>query len=147
MLADPEVKIPKYNMPAAGNTIITPNSKVYRHSDPENERTQAGPSKLNTDHRGSFPKATYKPRGWYQGAIDRTPLPWVHHPAAFMGSPSDQVAGLDIERIVNGQDVRTTIMVRNLPNDMLVTGFKDRLDQVVFGRYDFAYIRVDLHKL
>ncbi|KUJ19791.1 uncharacterized protein LY89DRAFT_579705 [Mollisia scopiformis] len=48
-----------------------------------------------------------------------------------------------IERIYNGSDVRTTIMVRNIPNKMNQMELKAFLDQTSRGKYDFMYLRID----
>ena len=53
---------------------------------------------------------------------------------------------IDEERIINGIDVRTTIMVRNIPNDMTLEQLKEVIDKVLFGRYDFIYLRFDFNK-
>lgn len=50
------------------------------------------------------------------------------------------------ERILNGQDVRTTVMIRNLPNNWTCDDMKDVLDRVSFGMYDFAYLRIDFQR-
>ena len=40
-------------------------------------------------------------------------------------------------------EVRTTIMLRNLPNHLGFQDLKEIIDQVCFGRYDFFYLRID----
>ncbi|KAF2181822.1 hypothetical protein K469DRAFT_517242, partial [Zopfia rhizophila CBS 207.26] len=47
------------------------------------------------------------------------------------------------ERIVSGQDVRTTVMLRNIPNKMDWMALKNLLDTHCFGSYDFLYLRID----
>jgi hypothetical protein len=51
-----------------------------------------------------------------------------------------------VERIQGGIDVRTTIMVRNIPNEMTFEQFKEILDKVCYGRYNFCYLRFDFTK-
>ncbi|OCK84780.1 hypothetical protein K432DRAFT_288130 [Lepidopterella palustris CBS 459.81] len=48
-------------------------------------------------------------------------------------------------RIDQGLDVRTTIMLRNIPNKMDAIGLKDFIDNVgeCKGMYDFIYLRID----
>ncbi|UJO19113.1 Meiosis protein mei2 [Fulvia fulva] len=48
-----------------------------------------------------------------------------------------------VDRINNGMDVRTTVMLRNLPNKWGVTEWKQMLDKYTFGMYDFSYLRID----
>ncbi|CAK3942856.1 hypothetical protein MYCFIDRAFT_82251 [Lecanosticta acicola] len=47
------------------------------------------------------------------------------------------------ERIANGQDVRTTIMLRNVPNRWTAADLKRILDTCSAGQYDFSYLRID----
>jgi hypothetical protein len=44
-----------------------------------------------------------------------------------------------------GDDVRTTVMIRNIPNKIDAAMFKTILDEHVFGRYDFSYLRIDFN--
>lgn len=46
-------------------------------------------------------------------------------------------------RIKAGVDVRTTIMLRNIPNKMQQAELKDVVDDSSFGKYDFMYLRID----
>jgi hypothetical protein len=57
--------------------------------------------------------------------------------------PPQQV---DIDSIREGHDVRTTIMLRNIPNDMTQAQFKRFLDLTSKGKYDFSYLRMDFSK-
>lgn len=45
--------------------------------------------------------------------------------------------------IMDGIDVRTTVMIRNIPNKLDAAGLKSWLDETSHGLYDFAYLRVD----
>ncbi|KAF2273173.1 uncharacterized protein EI97DRAFT_366363, partial [Westerdykella ornata] len=47
------------------------------------------------------------------------------------------------DHIVHGYDVRTTVMLRNIPNKMDWLALKEVLDQHCFGTYDFVYLRID----
>lgn len=49
-------------------------------------------------------------------------------------------------RIVNGYDVRTTLMVRNVPPEMTGADFVKMLNLTVPGEFDFAYNRIDFQK-
>ncbi|CAF9939273.1 MAG: hypothetical protein ALECFALPRED_008058 [Alectoria fallacina] len=50
---------------------------------------------------------------------------------------------VDIDRIREGNDVRTTIMLRNIPNKIDQALLKDIVDETSFGKYDFMYLRID----
>ncbi|KAG4429448.1 hypothetical protein IFR05_015070 [Cadophora sp. M221] len=62
-------------------------------------------------------------------------------------SRPNQAAGqhnhVDIERIRAGIDVRTTVMLRNIPNKVDQAMLKEIVDESSFGRYDFMYLRID----
>ncbi|GIK06527.1 hypothetical protein Aspvir_002177 [Aspergillus viridinutans] len=49
---------------------------------------------------------------------------------------------VDIERIRLGLDVRTTIMLRNIPNKIDQTMLKTIVDETSHGKYDFMYLRI-----
>ncbi|KAH7321874.1 RNA recognition motif 2-domain-containing protein [Rhexocercosporidium sp. MPI-PUGE-AT-0058] len=59
----------------------------------------------------------------------------------------NQAAGqhnhVDIERIRAGIDVRTTVMLRNIPNKVDQAMLKEIVDESSFGKYDFMYLRID----
>ncbi|KAL6704566.1 hypothetical protein ACN47E_008076 [Coniothyrium glycines] len=57
--------------------------------------------------------------------------------------PHDQHNRVRRERILDGSDVRTTIMLRNIPNKLDWLSLKALLDDVCFGTYDFVYLRID----
>ncbi|KAL9568692.1 hypothetical protein ACKAV7_007171 [Fusarium commune] len=50
---------------------------------------------------------------------------------------------VDINELVAGRDVRTTIMLRNIPNKVDQPLLKKIVDVSSFGRYDFMYLRID----
>ncbi|KAL3469388.1 meiosis protein MEI2 [Aspergillus californicus] len=50
---------------------------------------------------------------------------------------------VDVERIRLGLDVRTTIMLRNIPNKIDQTMLKAIVDETSYGKYDFMYLRID----
>jgi hypothetical protein len=54
---------------------------------------------------------------------------------------------VDPARIRSGDDVRTTVMIRNIPNKLDAEEFRKILNQVVFGQYDFSYLRIDFQNL
>ncbi|KAL4950564.1 hypothetical protein BDW69DRAFT_197165 [Aspergillus filifer] len=54
---------------------------------------------------------------------------------------------VDVERIRLGLDVRTTIMLRNIPNKIDQTMLKAIVDETSHGKYDFMYLRIVLATL
>ncbi|KAK2612944.1 hypothetical protein QQS21_001055 [Conoideocrella luteorostrata] len=50
---------------------------------------------------------------------------------------------VDINRIREGIDVRTTIMLRNIPNKVDQAMLKRIIDDSSWGKYDFMYLRID----
>ncbi|KJZ75986.1 hypothetical protein HIM_04442 [Hirsutella minnesotensis 3608] len=50
---------------------------------------------------------------------------------------------VDIHRIRDGIDVRTTIMLRNIPNKVDQAMLKRIIDESSWGKYDFMYLRID----
>ncbi|OBT66028.1 hypothetical protein VE03_03167 [Pseudogymnoascus sp. 23342-1-I1] len=50
---------------------------------------------------------------------------------------------VDVNRIRQGLDVRTTIMLRNIPNKIDQQMLKGIIDETSFGFYDFMYLRID----
>lgn len=53
---------------------------------------------------------------------------------------------VSIQKILDGIDVRTTIMLRNVPNHWVVENLKAILDRTSWGRYDFSYLRIDFER-
>ncbi|KAL7626686.1 hypothetical protein AAE478_003460 [Parahypoxylon ruwenzoriense] len=50
---------------------------------------------------------------------------------------------VDVGRIREGTDVRTTIMLRNIPNKVDQALLKRIVDESSWGKYDFMYLRID----
>ncbi|GKT73313.1 RNA recognition domain-containing protein 2 [Colletotrichum tofieldiae] len=50
---------------------------------------------------------------------------------------------VDVNRIREGTDVRTTIMLRNIPNKVDQAMLKRIVDESSWGKYDFMYLRID----
>jgi len=50
---------------------------------------------------------------------------------------------LDLERIASGQDMRTTVMIKNIPNKMSDRDLLAYIERVVKRRIDFFYLRMD----
>ncbi|EMD92027.1 hypothetical protein COCC4DRAFT_145458 [Bipolaris maydis ATCC 48331] len=63
--------------------------------------------------------------------------------SSYHNHPHDQHNRVRRERILDGSDVRTTVMLRNIPNKLDWMTLKNILDDVCFGTYDFMYLRID----
>lgn len=50
---------------------------------------------------------------------------------------------VDVNKIREGTDVRTTIMLRNIPNKVDQAMLKSIIDESSWGKYDFMYLRID----
>ncbi|KAF2114989.1 RNA recognition motif 2-domain-containing protein, partial [Lophiotrema nucula] len=57
--------------------------------------------------------------------------------------PADQHNRVTAPRILDGNDTRTTVMLRNIPNKLDWMALKQILDRYCFGLYDFIYLRID----
>ena len=56
---------------------------------------------------------------------------------------SNHTNPVDPHKIMRGEDVRTTVMLRNVPNKMDVHELKNIIDATSYGKYDFSYLRID----
>ncbi|KAI9749630.1 MAG: hypothetical protein M1815_002374 [Lichina confinis] len=59
------------------------------------------------------------------------------------GGPNHHHNMVDVGRIREGLDVRTTIMLRNIPNKLDQPMLKSIVDETSHGKYDFMYLRID----
>ncbi|XP_051125716.1 protein MEI2-like 2 [Andrographis paniculata] len=50
---------------------------------------------------------------------------------------------LDLEKIVNGEDIRTTLMIKNIPNKYTSKMLLAAIDETHKGTYDFLYLPID----
>lgn len=76
-----------------------------------------------------------------------SPEQYGRHPQPYAYVPAHRSsADIDLEDIREGRDIRTTLMMRNVPNSWTYIDLKFRIDQFVHGRYDFSYLRIDFQK-
>jgi hypothetical protein len=84
-----------------------------------------------------------------QPGFPLTPISPNRRPAMRMGGRQepDFNSGhhnvVDVDRIRHGLDVRTTIMLRNIPNKIDQAMLKEIVDETSAGKYDFMYLRID----
>ncbi|XP_011082913.1 protein MEI2-like 2 [Sesamum indicum] len=50
---------------------------------------------------------------------------------------------LDLDKIINGEDVRTTLMIKNIPNKYTSKMLLAAIDETHKGTYDFLYLPID----
>lgn len=62
---------------------------------------------------------------------------------AHFSPPGPHHNHVDINKIREGTDVRTTIMLRNIPNKVDQAMLKSIIDESSWGKYDFMYLRID----
>eukprot|EP00299_Pterocystis_sp_00344_P017243 c8645_g2_i1.p1 GENE.c8645_g2_i1~~c8645_g2_i1.p1 ORF type:complete len:206 (+),score=62.07 c8645_g2_i1:44-619(+) len=53
------------------------------------------------------------------------------------------IFALDISRVQNGDDTRTTLMIRNIPNKYTQKMLLDTINEQFNGTYDFFYLPID----
>lgn len=97
-------------------------------------RFDAKMHQLSRDHWVNSPKA------WRSGPCGTESYPLQSHDRA--SSPIGP-NGVSATRIRSGADIRTTVMVRNLPNLVTFSEVKSLCDKFCSGRYDFLYLRAD----
>lgn len=50
---------------------------------------------------------------------------------------------LDVEKIISGEDIRTTLMIKNIPNKYTSKMLLSAIDEKHKGTYDFFYLPID----
>jgi len=58
-------------------------------------------------------------------------------------APSDSEFSLDLEKVVKGADLRTTLMIRNIPNKYTQQMLLSEINSEHEGSYDFFYLPID----
>ncbi|KAK3676324.1 hypothetical protein LTR78_003598 [Recurvomyces mirabilis] len=118
---------------------------------PKVDGAASGPLIVSTPQRDRF-HSTPQPNT-PQGMMYGTMMPprsgsW-NGPLQFR-SPDEQHVStpqqVEVWRIGNGTDVRTTVMLRNVPNRMTFGELKNYIDFTSKGKYDFLYLRIDFEK-
>ncbi|KAK4169225.1 putative meiosis protein [Cladorrhinum sp. PSN259] len=98
-------------------------------------------------HYGGYQNDLASPRGMELQPYGRAEYPRRHNAARMTRSPNYGTGSshntVDIQRILNGTDVRTTIMLRNIPNKVNQELLKTIIDTSSHGKYDFMYLRID----
>jgi hypothetical protein len=55
----------------------------------------------------------------------------------------DAAFSLDVDRILQGLDRRTTLMIRNIPNKYSQAAVLDEINEQFLGTFDFFYLPID----
>lgn len=98
----------------------------------------AVPPTTSIDHAGI--SSTPHPSGQ---RVDASPSSQAAPAGGVKGAVPSEFA-IDIDRIANGQEMRTTVMVRNIPNKYTQRMLLDAVNGANFRkRYDFFYLPVD----
>ncbi|PVI07690.1 hypothetical protein DM02DRAFT_512225 [Periconia macrospinosa] len=96
-----------------------------------------GPRAPNSPHRH---KVRYDDMGRMTSFPHQPPTPTGQNNSSHPAESHNRVRR---DPILKGEDVRTTIMLRNIPNKLDWMALKTLLDRVCFGLYDFLYLRID----
>jgi len=125
---------PKQLPKAAMGIVVANGTPPPRHMSEPQPQTPYG--RLETHINGVRAASWSDPYSGHQAQyvnsrLHRGPDPWT--------TPTS----VDVDAITNGQDVRTTVMLRNLPNNIDYEQLKVILDDAAFGKYDFSYLRID----
>ncbi|OJD22245.1 hypothetical protein ACJ73_06408 [Blastomyces percursus] len=110
-------------------------SMTHMHSSPYHELSPTGRSIIPVDDH----VATI---GWMPKADDSFAFRPRHELSRYSDPRSNNQNFVDIERIRCGVDVRTTIMLRNIPNKIDQAMLKEIVDETSHGKYDFMYLRI-----
>ncbi|KAI0022039.1 RNA recognition motif 2-domain-containing protein [Xylariomycetidae sp. FL0641] len=92
-------------------------------------------------HSGSYPAGLQQTPRQFQGFNRRQNAMRVSRSPFYQQSNSHN--HVDVNRIREGTDVRTTIMLRNIPNKVDQPMLKGIIDESSWGKYDFMYLRID----
>ncbi|TQB69931.1 hypothetical protein MPDQ_001121 [Monascus purpureus] len=128
----------KFTGCSPGKEIYSRNETPYRkHYSWTSSRPIRSPyMELSPTGRSTIPSGERATLMDWMSTADNRLLSSPHHYADLRSNNQNSV---DIERIRLGLDVRTTIMLRNIPNkiDQAI------VDETSHGKYDFMYLRID----
>ncbi|XP_024991645.1 protein MEI2-like 2 [Cynara cardunculus var. scolymus] len=75
-----------------------------------------------------------------EGSIERNRIRRVDYPVNQIGNKQYQ---LDLDKIISGEDARTTLMIKNIPNKYTSKMLLAAIDESHKGTYDFVYLPID----
>ncbi|KAM0819194.1 putative RNA recognition motif 2-domain-containing protein [Seiridium cardinale] len=132
-----------HGMPLSPSYMLDPVSTRIHNMLPTGNYSWVGPmysqqpAMMSPDFMTPRQFAYQRGDGRRQNAIRVHRSPYQQH------NVSGQHNHVDVDRIREGIDVRTTIMLRNIPNKVDQAMLKGIIDESSWGRYDFMYLRID----
>jgi hypothetical protein len=92
----------------------------------------------------SAPQASLTGRSMLPSSVASTSTPYgqLLQPGPFFrrGRNDNRI---NVSAILSGEDIRTTVMLRNIPNRVDIHLLKSIIDETSAGKYDFVYLRID----
>ncbi|SAM09590.1 hypothetical protein [Absidia glauca] len=76
-------------------------------------------------------------------ALPKPPTPKIQQAGGRSQHASQHSNAFNVDRIISGQDTRTTFMIRNIPNKYNQAMLAECIDATHKGTYDFLYLRID----
>lgn len=90
----------------------------------------------------SMPRSNNPSPRFQRHGVHRQNAPRVSRQQHF-AAPGPHHNHVDVNKIREGVDVRTTIMLRNIPNKVDQAMLEGIIDESSWGKYDFMYLRID----
>ena len=136
-------QVPRYQstVPGMGRA-----AQPYRYSEPDirGSKDYFGNGDDQTPRNNSHPGYQPQFNNAYAGPqLDHNSYGLYGHQYHLTRDIAGQPNAVDPAKILQGIDVRTTVMLRNLPNNLDCHGLKALLDATSHGEYDFFYLRID----
>jgi len=136
---------------SAASNAITFAPSIFNTTDTDLRAPAATPSKRSGPVFGQ--PGLHFTNPWTNSPASVSP-PGLPNPHRLYSSPTEHLVSkatrgsrnsnpVDPQKIIAGLDIRTTIMLRNIPNKMTAAELKQIIDRTSFGRYDFSYLRID----
>ncbi|KAK9760741.1 hypothetical protein K7432_014909 [Basidiobolus ranarum] len=149
---------PKYN-PAFDSDIYASTFRLLNEESSGNPEFLPHPSQYS-EYNQSPKRISNQPEKYMSSNWNwTTPVPKPQAPAVSMtpnrhistgygsAEPNEKVVPsrnqIDVWKIANGYDNRTTFMIRNIPNRYTQKMLLECLDETQKGEYDFVYLRMD----
>ncbi|KAJ6625550.1 hypothetical protein B0H10DRAFT_1942450 [Mycena sp. CBHHK59/15] len=148
----PGVPFPGPNVPAGseywqGSQTPSPQHTSYFHyppHPPDSPPLQLSPiTKMQSPTHPPFPYPNRLPSPPSPAPPPRTSLPATGPPSPANAREPPERNQLNLARIEDGQDTRTTVMIKNIPNKMSDKDLMAYIGSVCARKIDFLYLRMD----
>ncbi|KZT08496.1 uncharacterized protein LAESUDRAFT_757732 [Laetiporus sulphureus 93-53] len=141
----PSPRVPHYHSQALPSTPKKGFSPMYQRRD---ERTEWAPTEEDPFGRSAYSPDAPVPQSAvsYGSSLEPSPTMDGRTYSGRRGNVDSGIAEknqLNIEAIEQGKDMRTTVMIKNVPNKMSDKELKAFIDRVCPRRIDFLYLRMD----